>query len=82
MKLTIPAGLVGGLFMIILAPIAAVLIQMAISRAREFGADAAGAQIAGNPIALAAALRKLETWSARRPRAVDPATAQCISSTR
>jgi heat shock protein HtpX len=69
------AGLVGGLFLIILAPIAATLIQLAISRAREFDADASGAHIAGNPIALASALRKLEAWSARRPMAVNPATA-------
>ncbi len=68
-------GLVGGLFMIILAPIAATLVQLAISRTREYGADAAGAHIAGNPIALASALRKLETWSARMPMAVNPTTA-------
>ncbi|MBX3014181.1 MAG: zinc metalloprotease HtpX [Caldilineaceae bacterium] len=68
-------GLVGGLFMIILAPIAATLVQLAISRTREYGADAAGARIAGDPIALASALRKLETWSTRTPLAVNPATA-------
>ncbi len=68
-------GLVGGLFMIILAPIAATLVQLAISRTREYGADAAGAQIAGNPIALASALRKLETWSTRMPMPVSPTTA-------
>lgn len=68
-------GLVGGLFMIILAPIAATLVQLAISRTREYGADAAGAEIAGNPIALASALRKLETWSARLPMPVSPTTA-------
>jgi heat shock protein HtpX len=69
------AGLVSGLFLIILAPIAAMLIQLAISRAREYGADAAGAGIAGNPIALASALRILENGNARRPAAVNPATA-------
>lgn len=68
-------GLVGGLFMIILAPIAATLVQLAISRTREYGADAAGARIAGDPIALASALRKLETGSTQLPMAVNPATA-------
>lgn len=68
-------GLVGGLFMIILAPIAAMLVQLAISRTREYGADAAGARIAGDPIALASALRKLETGSAQLPMAVNPTTA-------
>lgn len=68
-------GLVGGLFMIILAPIAATLVQLAISRTREYGADAAGARIAGDPIALASALRKLETGSKQLPMAVNPTTA-------
>jgi heat shock protein HtpX len=69
------AGVFGGIIMIILAPLAATLIQLAISRAREFGADAAAARICGDPVALASALRKLEQWSTRRPMAVDPATA-------
>lgn len=69
------AGLVGGILMIILAPIAAVIIQMAISRAREYSADEVGGQIVGNPIALASALRKLEAWMHGRPMAVDPSTA-------
>lgn len=68
-------GLVGGLFMIILAPIAATLVQLAISRTREYGADAVGARIAGDPIALASALRKLESWSTRLPMGVNPAAA-------
>ena len=68
-------GMVGGLFMIILAPIAATLVQLAISRTREYGADAAGARIAGDPIALASALRKLESWSKQMPMAVNPTTA-------
>lgn len=68
-------GLVGGLLMIILAPIAAMLIQLAISRAREYGADAAGARISGQPLALAGALEKLEMGVSMRPMAVNTAAA-------
>jgi heat shock protein HtpX len=60
---------------IILAPIAAMMIQMAISRSREFAADAGGAQIAGNPYGLADALRKIEAVSKRVPLDANPATA-------
>jgi len=60
---------------LILAPIAAMLIQMAISRSREFSADAGGAQIAGNPYGLADALRKIEAVSKRVPLDANPATA-------
>ena len=60
---------------IILAPIAAMLIQMAISRSREFSADAGGAQIAGNPYGLADALRKIEAVGKRVPLDANPATA-------
>lgn len=59
----------------ILAPLAAMLIQAAISRSREFAADAAGAAIAGTPYGLADALRKLETASKRIPMDASPATA-------
>lgn len=69
------AGLVGGLLMIILAPIAAMLIQLAISRAREYGADATGARISSQPLALASALEKLEMGVSMRPMAVNTAAA-------
>lgn len=61
--------------MMIVAPIAALLIQMAISRSREYEADAGGAQIAGNPGYLASALRKLDGASRRIPMNANPATA-------
>lgn len=62
--------------MMIMAPIAAMLVQMAISRSREYGADAKGAQFCGNPHSLASALRKLETANQRTPmRKVNDATA-------
>lgn len=68
-------GLVGGLVLMILAPIAATVIQLAISRAREFGADATGAHLIGDPEALASALQKLEAASLAGPMAVNPAAA-------
>ncbi len=61
--------------MIILAPIAATLIQLAISRSREFEADASGAHLTGNPYALASALQKLEGYSKRMPMQASPSTA-------
>jgi heat shock protein HtpX len=61
--------------MMILAPIAAMLIQMAISRSREYAADAGGAAIAGSPLGLASALRKLEAASRAVPLDANPATA-------
>jgi heat shock protein HtpX len=63
------------LFMLILGPIAAMLIQMAISRTREFDADAASAKYMGSPQPLIGALRKLDTWSQRLPMEADPSTA-------
>ncbi len=63
------------LAMMILAPIAAMLIQGAISRSREFAADAGGARIAGNPYGLADALRKIDAVSKRVPLDANPATA-------
>ncbi len=67
-------GAFGGLFMLILAPIAALLIQMAISRTREFAADQAAAEFAG-PFGLVSGLKKLEGWSRRIPMDASPATA-------
>lgn len=55
------------ILVMILAPLAAMLIQMAISRAREFGADAGGAEISGDPEALASALRKIEAYAHGQP---------------
>ncbi|SFR08701.1 zinc metalloprotease HtpX [Desulfoscipio geothermicus] len=68
------AGLVGGLVMAFLAPIAAMIVQMAISRSREYGADATGARIAGSPDGLANALLKLESAAHRIPMQTNPAT--------
>ena len=61
--------------MMILAPIAAMLIQLAISRSREYQADATGAHLTGNPYALASALRKLDAYSKRVPMVASPSTA-------
>jgi len=63
------------LFMILLAPIAALLIQMAISRSREYDADAASAKYTGTPYELISGLQKLENWSKRIPMDASPATA-------
>jgi len=60
--------------MMIVGPIAAMLVQMAISRSREYGADAGGARIAGNPMRLANALKKLHMASQRIPMHANPAT--------
>ena len=68
-------GMIGLIAMSILAPIAAMLIQMAISRSREYLADATGAQLAGNPEGLANALGKLGAYSRQIPMKAQPATA-------
>jgi heat shock protein HtpX len=65
----------GGLLMLIVAPIAAALIQLAISRTREYEADATGAATTGNPYALARALQKLDAYSKRIPMEASPSTA-------
>jgi heat shock protein HtpX len=68
-------GVLGLLFMAILAPIAATLIQLAISRSREYFADSTGAAVAGSPSGLARALEKLHYASQRLPMDANPATA-------
>lgn len=73
-----PLGMVGGILVMILAPMAAALVQFAISRTREYGADQAGAAISGDPQALASALMKLEHAARRVPNEAaeaNPATA-------
>jgi len=65
----------GGILMLILAPIAATMIQLAVSRSREYEADATGAHFTGNPYALASALQKLDAYSRRLPMQASPSTA-------
>jgi heat shock protein HtpX len=65
----------GAILMLILAPIAAMLIQMAISRSREFDADAASAKYTGRPYELVSALQKLDAYSKRMPLEATPSTA-------
>jgi heat shock protein HtpX len=72
-------NLVSSLLLIVLGPIAAGVIQMAISRNREYAADATGAQVTGDPLALASALRKLEQGTAARPLVEDPSLAPTSS---
>lgn len=71
-----PLALIGTLVAIIIIPIAATLIQLAISRSREYLADETGARIIKNPVALAKALEKLESWNRAYPMDVNPAQAQ------
>lgn len=68
-------GLIGMLALIILAPLSATILQLALSRSREFGADETGAKICGNPRALANALQKLERGTQMLPDDRHPATA-------
>ena len=68
-----PLGLVSSLALVLLAPIAATIIQLSISRQREYAADAGGAQICGNPESLASALLRLEQGAAQMPMQVNQA---------
>ncbi len=69
-------GIVGLIVMMIVAPIAAMLIQMAVSRSREYGADTRGAEVTGDPLALASALKKLHLGAQQIPLQASPAAAQ------
>jgi heat shock protein HtpX len=69
-----PLGLIGSLALVLLAPLAASLIQLAVSRQREFAADATGAQFSGNPESLASALLRLEEGAQAMPMQVNQAT--------
>jgi heat shock protein HtpX len=71
-----PLGAIGAILSLIVAPIAAMLIRLAISRTREFQADATGAETTGRPMMLASALEKISAGTARIPMNVNPATAQ------
>src|SRR6266852_750214 len=68
-------GGLGAIFMLFLAPVAALLIQLAVSRSREYQADETGAHFTGNPYALASALQKLDAYSKRVPMVASPSTA-------
>lgn len=70
-----PLGAIGAILMIVIAPIVAMLIQLAISRSREYLADEGGARLSGSPLSLASALRKLHQGSQMIPMDANPATA-------
>ncbi|MGB8360160.1 MAG: zinc metalloprotease HtpX [Acidimicrobiia bacterium] len=71
-----PLGAIGAILSLIIAPIAAMLIQFAISRTREFQADKSGAETTGQPLQLASALAKISEGTSRIPMRVNPATSQ------
>lgn len=71
-----PLGAIGAILSLIIAPFAAMLIQFAISRTREFQADRSGAEITGQPLQLASALSKISAGTSRIPMKVNPATSQ------
>jgi heat shock protein HtpX len=72
-------NILGLIVMMVVAPIAAMLIQMAVSRSREYGADAGGAKITGDPLALASALKKLHLGAQHIPLEASPATANATA---
>jgi heat shock protein HtpX len=71
-----PLGAIGAIISLVVAPIAAMLIRLAISRTREFQADETGAETTGRPMMLASALEKISLGASKVPMQVNPATAQ------